>query len=89
MLTPSGLYFGYGSFDALVKTQWGNHFSTSGKVDAKPDTIDTATKLISEASRPRLVFWLPVVDEVRTTVCCLSRENMIPNVPKIAEMTFP
>jgi hypothetical protein len=28
----------------------------------------------------RLVYWLPVVDEVRTRIYGISRENMIPKV---------
>jgi hypothetical protein len=34
----------------------------------------------SEAFRPRLVYWLPVVDEVRTRIYALSRENIIPEM---------
>jgi hypothetical protein len=31
----------------------------------------------SEAFRPRLVCWLPVVDEVRTRIYGMSRESVI------------
>jgi hypothetical protein len=40
----------------------------------------------SEAFRPRLVCWLPVVDEVRTRIYCLNRENVIPELLQTVEM---
>ena len=34
----------------------------------------------------RLVCWLPVVDEVRTRIYCLNRENVIPELLQTVEM---
>jgi hypothetical protein len=39
----------------------------------------------SEAFRPRLVCWLPVVDEVRTRIYGLKMDNMIPATSIVAK----
>ncbi len=54
------------------------------KIDAAFIIKKQAEPIESGASQPRLVCWLPVVDEVRTKIYSLSREIIIPTMPEHA-----